>query len=87
MIDLCGPRLLAQYRALEGRLARIIAGNAAEIAQVRRRCDELASYVVDLRRWLAESSASAPPGLGASAEEIRRFEEQLCNLEPARCPA
>jgi hypothetical protein len=64
----------------------IDAAGAAELAEVRRQRDELASYVIHLRRWLAQAAASEPPGLGATAEEIRQFEKQLCTLAPAGNP-
>lgn len=80
--NVCGPRLLAQFRALERQLDLNSASTSAEIAELRRQRDELASYVIHLRRWLAEAAANEPPGLGASAEEIKRFEKQLCTLVP-----
>jgi hypothetical protein len=84
--NVCGPRLLAQFHALERRLDLVATVTAAELAEVRRQRDELASYVIHLRRWLAEAAASEPPGLGASAEEIRQFEKQLCTLVPTLTP-
>ena len=82
--NVCGPRLLAQFHALEEQLARVMAIAADEIAQVRGQRDELASYAIDLRRWLAEAAATEPPGLGATDEEIMRFVEHLCTVAPAR---
>jgi hypothetical protein len=84
--NVCGPRLLAQFRALECQLDLNTASISAEIAELRRQRDELASYVIHLRRWLAEAAAIEPPGLGASAEEIRQFERQLCTLAPELNP-
>jgi hypothetical protein len=81
--NVCGPRLLAQFRSLERRLELVVAAGAAELEEVRKQRDELASYVIHLRRWLAEAAASEPPGLGATDEEIKQFEKQLCTLAPA----
>lgn len=82
--SVCGPRLLAQFLALESRLARLTGAVAEEMRHLRRQRDELASYVVDLRRWLVDATASLPPGLSASADEIRRFEEHINALTTIR---